>query len=131
MPTVAEIKKALCEHGALAVAVHVSNAFRLYTGGVFNEQANGLIKNHEVTLIGWDDSKGAWLIKNSWGTGWGGNGDDASSTRGYMWIAYGSNDVGYNASWVDVKHALYRLPPKWRETLRRYRIPPEPLKPVR
>jgi cathepsin L len=24
--------------------------------------------NHAVTLIGWDDAKQAWLIKNSWGT---------------------------------------------------------------
>ncbi len=30
--------------------------------------------NHAVVLVGWDDSDGCWIIKNSWGQGWGENG---------------------------------------------------------
>lgn len=55
--------------------------------------------NHGVTLIGWDDARSAWLIKNSWGTGWGETGG-AGSERGYMWIRYGCNNVGYAPAWV-------------------------------
>jgi C1A family cysteine protease len=55
--------------------------------------------NHAVTLIGWDDGRGAWLIKNSWGTGWGETGGSGTE-RGYMWIQYGCNNVGYASSWV-------------------------------
>lgn len=55
--------------------------------------------NHGVTLIGWDDNKGAWLIKNSWGTGWGDT-CDFGTERGYMWIAYNCDNIGYAAAWV-------------------------------
>ncbi len=46
---------------------------------------------HAVLLIGWDDSKGAYLCKNSWGENSGPNGD------GTFWIAYDghSNNLGF------------------------------------
>jgi len=96
IPSVDKIKQALCKYGPLAVAVNVTDLFQAYTGGVFNEK-NLTTVNHGVTLIGWDDSMGAWLIKNSWGTGWGTAA--GGPERGYMWIAYGSNNIGYCAAW--------------------------------
>ncbi len=49
--------------------------------------------NHAVTVVGWDDNvphpspwhlgTGAWIIKNSWGTGWG--------NAGYFYLAYNSS----------------------------------------
>ena len=97
IPSVASIKQALCAHGPLAVAVNATSAFQHYTSGVFNEHNNSGI-NHGVTLIGWNDSKNAWLVKNSWGTGWGST-CDYGTERGYIWIAYGSNNIGYAAAW--------------------------------
>ncbi|MFN6202209.1 MAG: C1 family peptidase, partial [Acidobacteriota bacterium] len=91
VPTVVAIKQALCAHGPLAVAVEVTAAFQAYRGGVFNEHAVGDV-NHGVTIVGWDDARQAWRMKNSWGTGWG--------EAGYMWIAYGSNQIGYAAAWT-------------------------------
>lgn len=91
VPAPTEIKKAICEYGAVSAAVFVTPAFQDYTGGVFNEGADGQV-NHAIILIGWDDSKQAWLLKNSWGTGWGLN--------GYMWIRYSANQVGTDAVWV-------------------------------
>jgi cathepsin L len=98
IPSVAQMKRYLCTYGPLGVAVRVTPAFQAYTGGVFNEGASGNI-NHAVTLIGWDDTKQAWLIKNSWGTGWG-SACEYGSELGYMWIHYNSNSIGYAASWV-------------------------------
>ena len=98
IPSVAKLKQYLCRYGPLAVAVRVTSGFQAYTGGVFNERASGSV-NHGVTLIGWDDSKNAWLIKNSWGTGWGSTCGYGSS-RGYMWINYNTNKIGYAAAWV-------------------------------
>lgn len=91
IPSIDALKRALCEYGPLAVAVAATPVFKAYKSGVFNEVTNADI-NHGVTLVGWDDSKKAWRIKNSWGTGWG--------ESGFMWIAYGSNKIGYAASWV-------------------------------
>jgi cathepsin L len=110
-PSVAELKQALCEYGPLSVSVNATPAFQAYTSGVFNE-GNNTSTNHAVLLIGWDDSKGAWLIKNSWGTGWGETGGYGSE-RGYMWIAYGSNRIGRWAQWIRAKSNLYVLPPRF------------------
>jgi len=98
VPSVAKLKNALCQNGPLAVAVRVTPAFQAYTGGVFNEKAAGSV-NHGVTLIGWNDDKKAWLTKNSWGTGWGET-CGFGAERGYMWISYDSNSIGYAAAWT-------------------------------
>jgi len=95
MPTVSQLKQALCAHGPLAVALQATAAFQAYTSGVFNESVAAGAINHGVTLVGWDDSKNAWLIKNSWGSGWGLN--------GYMWLRYTSSNVGTGAAWVDAR----------------------------
>ena len=110
-PSVAELKQALCEYGPLSVSVNATGAFQAYVSGVFNEN-NNTSTNHAVLLIGWDDSKGAWLIKNSWGTNWGETGGYGSE-RGYMWIAYGSNRIGRWAQWIRAKNTLYVLPPRF------------------
>jgi len=102
IPSVTQMKTALCEHGPLAVSVWVSDAFQAYTGGVFNENITSQGINHAITLVGWDDAKKAWLIKNSWGPNWG--------MQGYMWISYTSNNIGYGAAWVDAKQSRLKLP---------------------
>ena len=115
MPTVAQLKAALAEHGPLTVAVRVTDAFRGYSSGVFNETDNGPI-NHGVTLIGWDDSKQAWLIRNSWGPVWG--------DEGYMWIRYGSNSIGYGAAWVRPVRQNLTINPDLLRLIERYRLRP-------
>jgi cathepsin L len=95
VPPVAELKRALRRHGPLVVAVYESAAFKNYRRGVFRERRrwDGKDTNHYVLLVGWDDARGAWKVKNSWGTQWG--------EKGFMWIAYGSNNLGAQAAWVD------------------------------
>ena len=112
IPTVATLKQYLCAFGPIAVAVYVSPAFQAYVGGVFDEHAPNNI-NHAVTLIGWDDSKQAWLIKNSWGTGWGST-CEYGTERGYMWIGYDSNKIGYNAAYVRAQQLAINLSGKWK-----------------
>jgi cathepsin L len=49
-----------------------------------------------VILIGWDNKKQAWLIKNSWGEDWG--------EKGYAWVLYGSNRIGAWSTWAKAPH---------------------------
>ncbi len=97
VPTVDQIKSAIVNYGPVAVGVYVNSAFQAYGGGVFNVNDDKTI-NHAVVLVGWDDSQGTsgvWLLRNSWGTGWG--------EGGYMRIEYGCCQVGYAANVVDYR----------------------------
>ena len=108
---VADIKQQLCETGPLATAVRATSAFQAYTSGVFNQSSDGWV-NHAVTIVGWDDSKNAWLIKNSWGTNWGDN--------GYMWIDYNANKIGYATAWVRAKSNFYLVLAEYKSILSKY-----------
>lgn len=93
-----KIKSELCRRGPLATAVVAgTDAFQSYSGGVFNERNTGRV-DHAVTIVGWDDAKSAWLIKNSWGPDWG--------DKGFMWIHYDSNKIGSYTAWVKARQAV-------------------------
>jgi cathepsin L len=92
---VTAIKRSLAYRGPVAVAMNVTPSFQAYRSGTYNSpgasSANSAL-DHAVTIVGWDDNRQAWLVKNSWGTGWG--------ERGYIWMRYGTNGIGSWAAWV-------------------------------
>jgi hypothetical protein len=85
-----ELKLAIVEHGPLVAGVHATDLFQAYAGGVFDEGASGPL-NHAVVIVGWDDARQAWHVRNSWGPEWG--------EEGYMWIKFGSNGIGSISIW--------------------------------
>ena len=91
VPSTHTMKVAMLTHGPLSVAVSVGNEFYSYRSGVFTFSHPGPV-NHAVTMIGWDDDFQAWLVRNSWGAGWG--------MAGHMWIAYGVSNIGDGAAFV-------------------------------
>jgi len=91
-PSVKEIKEAMVLHGPVTANVNATKYFKDYKGGIFDEQDPGET-NHLIVLVGWDDAREAWLLRNSWGPHWG--------EDGYMWIKYGSNAVGNYANWME------------------------------
>ena len=91
-PTTAAIKSALVTYGPVSCAVYADSYFMNYKTGLFSNTyatkgANAV--NHAVNIVGWDDSTGTWIMRNSWSTGWG--------EAGYMRIKYGANNIG---SWA-------------------------------
>ncbi|NQU09802.1 choice-of-anchor D domain-containing protein, partial [bacterium] len=94
-PTVEEIKEAIFTYGPVSATVHAGEAeFAAYSGGVFNACVDEVI-DHLIVLVGWDDtdSGGVWILRNSWGTGWGEDG-------GYMRIPYGCSRVGSSIAYI-------------------------------
>jgi C1A family cysteine protease len=89
--TVENIKTAVFDH-PVAVAVTAFDDWNSYGGGCYDNSDYAPV-NHQVLIVGWDDNmcdgEGAWIIKNSWGGGWG--------VSGYMYIKYGCCNIGYAA----------------------------------
>jgi cathepsin L len=118
IPSPAAIKQTLCAHGPLATALYTDDAFQSYADGVFDEHTQQFTWiNHGITIIGWDDSKQAWLIKNSWGPDWGNTGDFGSD-KGYAWVAYNTNNIGIATAWVDAAPNNLSLSPAWKKILK-------------
>jgi cathepsin L len=103
--TIQELKVALLQHGPLVVTLHAGDDLLYYTNGVYSTPPTTvqLPENHVVTLVGWDDTKGAWRVKNSWGSNWG--------ESGFGWIAYGTSSIARFALWVRALNLNLPLPP--------------------
>ena len=67
----------------ISVAVDATN-WSPYKSGIYSHDKCGTQLDHGVTLVGYGADKGDeyWIIKNSWGTGWG--------EKGYIRLQKGS-----------------------------------------
>eukprot|EP00731_Ephydatia_muelleri_P007188 Em0003g1436a len=73
-----DLLSAVANVGPIAVAVDASvNSFMFYQSGVFDSSSCSTSKlNHAMLVTGYGSANGKdyWLVKNSWGTGWGESG---------------------------------------------------------
>ncbi len=88
--SVAAVKRALLD-GPLVATMTVYDDFMYYTGGVYKHVTGGVAGGHAVSIVGYSDADQAWIVRNSWGTGWGENGffriawDDDSGVGQETW----------------------------------------------
>ncbi len=78
--TVEGIKSALYGNGPLVTTMAVYQDFFSYHSGVYSYVSGSLAGYHAVLIVGYDDPGQYFIVKNSWGTGWG--------EAGYFRIAY-------------------------------------------
>ncbi len=106
----ATLKNALFTYGPLVTTMNVYSDYYSYRSGVYTYTSGTLQGGHGVLLVGYTDDAaipggGYFIVKNSWGTGWGepGGGDPG----GYFRIAYselnsvvqfGDYTIAYDAS---------------------------------
>jgi len=89
-----ESVKAALLKGPLLTTLTVYQDFLTYSSGVYLHSKGSALGGHAVSLVGYDDSKKAWLVRNSWGEEFG--------EKGYIWVSYadksgiGSQTWGFN-----------------------------------
>ena len=87
------IKNAL-QNGPVLTAMTVYEDFFNYKSGIYRYTTGSRAGGHAVTIVGYNDQEGYWIVKNSWGKNWG--------EDGYFRIQYndrsGLGSSGYGVS---------------------------------
>jgi len=74
------IKTVLASGNVVIFGMRTFENFTRYRGGVYDKVEGANLGGHAMALIGYDDSKNAFLLINSWSEQWG--------EQGYGWINY-------------------------------------------
>lgn len=86
-----EIKSAIMKYGPVVTSLYSANYYR-NPDGKYYKYSTGGNNDHAICIVGWDDTvsrnkfstkppgDGAWIVKNSWGPGWG--------DGGYFYVSY-------------------------------------------
>lgn len=103
--TMAARKDAIATKGPLLAGMAVYNDFFSYSSGVYvKTSGTSLAGYHCLCVVGYDDAQQCWILKNSWGAGWG--------DGGFCRIRYGQNDLLIDSSWSFYSVAI-DIQPAW------------------
>ena len=75
-PTTDEIKAAIMTYGMVSVTIAAGGSLQGHRGGGIYSACDATRQDHMVNLYGFETVGGqtVWLLRNSWGTGWGSGG---------------------------------------------------------
>ena len=86
------IKHALIEHGPLIICIVQRASFFSYNSGIYKPlRGQQIVNGHVVTIVGYDDVKRCWIIKNSAGENWG--------EEGYVRVSYDADNKSHPIIW--------------------------------
>ena len=107
------VKQAILDHGAVGASINSKHSYNEANNCMYG---TGTRTDHDVLLVGWDDSfskskfsspqpegNGAWKVRNSWGAG----------LQDYFWISYydaallSEDSTAYDASNQDISDFCY------------------------
>lgn len=114
-----EIKSAIQTYGAIYTSMYYDDSCFSYATSSYNYNGDAY-SNHAVTIVGWNDlydknnftnvpeGNGAFIVKNSWGTGWG--------DHGYFYVSYYDKKIGtenavFKADSADNYNSIYQYDP--------------------
>lgn len=102
-PSVDAIKNALNTYGPLVTTMDVYSDFFYYVTGIYRHVSGTYQGGHAILIIGYDDTQQYFIVKNSWGTGWG--------ESGYFKIAYSELTSVVEFGFYTIAYEQYQPPP--------------------
>lgn len=112
----AALESYLTNNGPLIVTMNVYRDFEYYTGGVYSYTGGSNAVNpyeggHAIELIGYNHASQYFIVKNSWGTGWGETEPGYVTTPGFFRIAYSQIGNVVEFGWYSIAYTGYSQDP--------------------
>ena len=73
-PVASTLKNAIYTSGPVMAVFDVYTDFFSYHSGIYSYVSGEYEGGHAILIVGWNDSDSAFIVKNSWGSGWGESG---------------------------------------------------------
>ncbi|MGE5086857.1 MAG: C1 family peptidase [Bacillota bacterium] len=84
------VRQAL-QKGPLVTTLGVYADFMAYAGGVYTHTQGDYLGGHAISIVGYDDTKQAFIIRNSWGEEWG--------EKGFGYVSYDDSSGVGDSTW--------------------------------
>ncbi len=91
-PTADILKSTLNTYGPLVTSMNIYADFYYYKEGVYSYSYGSYQGAHIIEIIGYDDNENCFIVKNSWGDGWGESEPGSVTARGFFRIDYDQID---------------------------------------
>ncbi|MBR6799424.1 MAG: InlB B-repeat-containing protein [Firmicutes bacterium] len=90
------VKQAIINHGAVYISYYADSNYYNSDTNTYRNTYN-TTTNHDIVIVGWDDSKNAWLARNSWKE----TASDNGSENTYFWLSYYDTSLAATAYSLD------------------------------